>query len=179
MAVCQSKILLQGTEEFAPSTQNDCVLKIVYCTFVVCFGHLRVSLISQHIDSIDRSLVASQLLNPLHELLGFNWIGPLQRACERINCFGVLRVERDSAPPSHDRLRFPLFLFQDMTELIKCCCLIGTQSDEAFEQVSLYLRVAFITFQCGPVIQSFSIFRSNVERLPKLNSRFFTLSQIA
>src|SRR5450755_1365423 len=138
MAVRQSEVFLKSAQEFAPSTKNDCILQIVYGPLVVCFVHLRVSLVSQHGHSIDSSLIASDLLSVLHELPGFNWITQSQRACEGINRFGEFRVECDSPPPSHDCLGFPMFLFQCMAKLIKCRCLIGTQSNVAFEQVRLH-----------------------------------------
>src|ERR1700722_6896635 len=101
---------------------------------------------------IDSSLVASQLLSALYELLGFSWIRLSQRARKGIDRGGILRVKGDSPPPSRDSLGFPVFLFQYMSELIKCRCLIRTQSDVAFEQASLHFRVTLIPFQGGPVI---------------------------
>src|SRR5208282_3324073 len=98
-------------------------------------------------------------LKALHELPGFNWISLSQRARKRINRFGVLRVKRDSPPPSLDCLGFPLFLFQYMAELTKCRRVIRTQFEVALEQIPLYLRVTFITFQSGPIIQGFCILR--------------------
>ena len=62
MAVCQSKILLQGTQESAPAAENDRILQVVYSAFIVCLVHFRVSLISQLTYLIDSSLVAFQRL---------------------------------------------------------------------------------------------------------------------
>src|ERR1700730_7458072 len=133
MAVCQSKILFQETQESAPSAQNDCILQVVYGAFVVCFVHLRVSPVSQLTYLIDSSLVAFQLLNAQHEPLGFNRIGPSECTRNGISRFGILRVERDSPPPGSDSLRSSVLLFQYMAELIKCRCLVWTQSEVALE----------------------------------------------
>src|ERR1035437_8587118 len=99
MAVGQSKILLQGAQEFAASAQNDCILQVLYRPLVVCFVHLCVSLISQKTYLIHSSLVAAQLLNAQHESLGFVRFSPSQCARKGINRIGVLRIERDSPPP--------------------------------------------------------------------------------
>src|SRR5216683_3555254 len=133
MAVCQSKILLQGTPEAAPSAQNDCIIQVVYGAFIVRFVHFRVTLISQLTYLIDSLLVAFQLLNAQHQSLGFDRIGPSECTRDGISRFGILRVERDSAPPSNDCLRFSVLLFQYMAELIKRRCLVWTQSEVTLE----------------------------------------------
>src|SRR5580704_11557666 len=179
MAVCQSKILFQEPQESAPSAENDCILQVVYGAFVVCFLHLRISLISQLAYLIDSPLVAFQPLNAQHESLGFNWIRPSECTCNGISRFGILRVEGDSPPPSNDCLRFSVLLFQYLAELIECRCLVWTQSEVTLEQIPLHHHVTFITFQCGPVIEGLGILRRNVQGLAKLGPRFFMLSKIA